>query len=150
MAAIPSFGSSLKMGPTTSGAYTAPSVAVGEVTSLNLDGLTAATIDVSNITSRFRQFIPGIIDSGTISCEVNLDADDTQQAAIIDLLDASASAPTPRSFLLEYGDANNKGAKFECVGIVTSMSFKGAVGEAVTASISIKLTGSINFVDVDA
>lgn len=149
MAAIPSFGSSLKMGTTTAGAYTAPSTAIGEVTSLNLDGLTAATIDVSNITSRFRQFIPGIIDSGTISCEVNLDADDEQQASIIDLLDASASTPTPKSFLLEYGDTNNKGAKFECVGIVTSMSFKGAVGEAVTASITIKLTGSVNFVDVD-
>lgn len=151
MAAIPSFGSSLKMGSVTAGgAYQLPTVAVGEVTSLNLDGLSASTIDVSNITSRFRQFIPGIIDSGTISCEVNLDADDANQAAMIDLLDASATSPSPKSFLLEYGDTNNKGAKFECVGIVTSMSFKGAVGEAVTASISIKLTGSINFVDVDA
>jgi len=149
MAAIPSFGSSLKMGATSSGSYTTPATAIGEVTALNLDGLTAATIDVSNITSRFRQFIPGIIDSGTISCEVNLDADDSQQAAIVDLLDSSASTPTPKSFLLEYGDSNNKGAKFECVGIVTSMSFKGAVGEAVTASITIKLTGSVNFVDVD-
>lgn len=149
MAAIPSFGSSLKMGATAAGVYTTPSISIGEVTSLNLDGLTAATIDVSNITSRFRQFIPGIIDSGTISCEVNLDADDPQQAAMIDLVDASATSPTPRSFLLEYGDTNNKGAKFECVGIVTSFSFKGAVGEAVTASITIKLTGSVNFVDVD-
>jgi len=149
MAAIPSFGSSLKMGPTTAGAYTAPTLAVGEVTSLNLDGLSAATIDVSTITDRFRKFIPGVIDSGTISCEMNLDADDGRQTAIIDLLDASATSPTPQSFLLEYGDTNNKGAKFECVGIVTSLSFKGAVGEAVTASMTIKLTGSVNFVDVD-
>jgi len=149
MAAIPSFGSSLKIGPTSSGAYLAPTAVVGEVTSLNLDGLSAATIDVTTITDRFRKFIPGIIDSGTINCEMNLDADDAQQTTIMDLLDASATSPTSKSFLLEYGDTNNKGAKIECVGIVTGLSFKGAVGEAVTASLTIKLTGSLAIVDVD-
>lgn len=153
MAAMSTFGSTLKMGATgAGGAYSAPTNPVGEVTSLNLDGLQLNTIDVTTISDRFRKFIPGIIDSGTITLEVNVDPDDTNgQAEIMNLLDVTAGSTVPvaKSFLLEYGDTTNKGAKFECVGIVTQASFKGAIDSALTASLTIKLTGSLNFVDVD-
>jgi len=152
MAAITTFGSTLKMGATgAGGVYAAATNAVGEIVSMNVDGLQASTIDITTITDRFRKFIPGVIDSGTISVEVNVDPDDAQQASIIDLLDATASstAPVAKSFLVEYGDTNNKGCKLECVGVVTGFSFKGAIDAALTASITIKLTGSLNFVDVD-
>lgn len=154
MPAMSTFGSTLKMGTTAAGgAYTAPTNSVGEVTSLNLDGLQLNTIDVTTISDRFRKFIPGIIDSGTITLEVNVDPDDTNgQAVIMDLLDVTANttAPVAKSFLLEYGAASgNPGCKFECVGIVTQASFKGAIDSALTASLTIKLTGSLNFVDVD-
>jgi hypothetical protein len=153
MAAMSTFGSTLKMGTTTAGAYTAPTNSIGEVTSLNLDGLQLNTIDVTTISDRFRKFIPGIIDSGTITLDVNVDPDDTNgQVIIMDLLDvtANSTAPVSKSFLLEYGAASgNPGCKFECVGIVTQASFKGAIDSALTASLTIKLTGSLNFVDVD-
>lgn len=151
MAAISTFGSTLKIGTTTSGAYTAPNTAVGEVTSMNLDGVKLNAIDVSGLTDRFRKFIPGMIDSGTISMEVNLDPDDAQQAAIIGLLDntAASTAPVAKSILVEFGSSNNKGATFSCVGIVTDFSVKGALDAAVTASIQIKVSGSVTFTDVD-
>lgn len=147
MPAFPSYGSSLKMGTATGGTYTAPTTAIGEVTSLNLDGLQVANIDVTNITDRFRKFIPGVVDSGSITCEVNVYTDDSQQLAIYQLLDVTTTTPTFKSFLLEYGDANNKGCKIAGVGIVTSVAFKGAVGEVVSATITIKMTGSLAITD---
>lgn len=151
MAAISTFGSTLKVGPTTSGAYTAPTLVVGEITSMNVDGIKLNAIDVSGLSDRFRKFIPGMIDSGSISLEVNLDPDDAQQGTIIDQLDVSAATtyPAAKSWLIQYGDATNLGANFECVGIVTDFSVKGGMDSALTATFTIKLTGSINFVDVD-
>jgi hypothetical protein len=152
MAAISTFGSTLKMGATSSGAYSGASLTtIGEVTALNLDGLQLNTIDVTTISDRFRKFIPGIIDSGTITIDVNVDPDDASQASIMGLLDvtASSTAPVSKSFLLEYGSTTNKGCTFQCVGIVTQASFKGAIDSALTASLTIKLTGSLLFTDVD-
>lgn len=152
MAAISTFGSTLKIGPTTSGAYTAPTTTVGEVTSMNLDGIKLNAIDVSGLTDRFRKFIPGMIDSGTISLEVNLDPDDTAQATkVINFLDntCATTAPVAQSVLVEFGSSTNKGATFSCVGIVTDFSVKGALDSSVTASIQIKVSGSVTFTDVD-
>lgn len=153
MAAFTSFGSTLKVGATNAGAYpgTDPTTAVGEILSMNLDGISLNTIDVTNMTDRFRKFVPGLIDSGTLSIEVNLDPDDAQQASTIDLLDASAgsTAPVSKAWLVEFGSSSNKGAQLKCVGILTNFSIRGSLDAAVTATFSIKLTGDVNFVDVD-
>lgn len=151
MAAFSSFGSTLKVGPATSGAYTAPTLAVGEILSLNVDGIKLNTIDITTLTDRFRKFTPGLIDSGSISLEVNLDPDDAQHNTIIDQLDVTAgtTAPTMLSWLVEFGSSSNKGATLAGVGIVTDFSIKGGLDSAVTASITVKWSGSVTFTDVD-
>ena len=151
MAAFTSFGSTLKVGALNAGAYQAPTLAVGEILSMNVDGMTLNPVEITTITDRFRKFTPGLIDSGSISLEVNLDPDDAQQATIIDQLDASAgtTAPVNLSWLVEFGSSTNKGATMSGIGMVTSMSVKGSLDAAVTASITIKWSGAVTFTDVD-
>jgi hypothetical protein len=151
MAAFTSFGSTLKVGATVAGAYQAPSTAVGEILSMNVDGMTLNPVETTTITDRFRKFTPGLIDSGSISLEVNLDPDDAQQGAIIDQLDVSANtvAPVLLSWLVEFGSTANKGATMSGIGMVTSFSVKASLDAAVTASVTIKWSGAVTFTDVD-
>jgi len=152
MAAFTSFGSTLKVGPTTSGAYQAPTNTVGEILSMNVDGISLTAVDVTNITNRHRVFVPGLIDSGNITLEVNLDPDDTNgQSVIVDQLDntAASTAPVALSFLVEFGSSANKGATMSGIGIVTQYSARASLDAAVTASITIKWSGAITFTDVD-
>jgi hypothetical protein len=151
MAAFTSFGTTLKVGPIASGVYSAPSAAVGEILSLNLDGLKLNTIDVSNLGNQFRTYAAGLIDSGTVSLEVNLDPDDAQQVTVLGQLDVTAATTRPvlKSWLITFGTTGNAGATFAFIGFVTDFSVKGAMDSAVTASISIKISGSVAFTDVD-
>jgi len=153
MAAFTSFGSTLKVGATagTPPAYTLPSASVGEILSLNLDGLKLNTIDVSNLGNQFRTYAAGLIDSGTVSLEVNLDPDDAQQVTVLGQLDVTAATTRPalKSWLITFGTTGNAGATFAFIGFVTDFSVKGAMDSAVTASISIKISGSVTFTDVD-
>jgi hypothetical protein len=159
MAAFTSFGTTLKVGATagTPPAYTLPSASVGEILSLNLDGLKLNTIDVSNLGNQFRTYAAGLIDSGTVSLEVNLDPDDAQQVTVLGQLDVTAATTRPvlKSWLITFGNgltsggATNPGCTFSFIGFVTDFSVKGAIDSAVTASISIKISGSVTFTDQD-
>jgi len=152
MAAFTSFGTTLKVGPIASGAYSSASLAtVGEILSVNLDGLKLNTIDVSNLGNQFRTYAAGLIDSGTVSLEVNLDPDDAQQVTVLGQLDVTAATTRPvlKSWLITFGTTGNPGATFAFIGFVTDFSVKGAMDSAVTASISIKISGSVAFTDVD-
>jgi hypothetical protein len=157
MAAFTSFGTTLKVGALASGAYTAPSTAVGEILSLNLDGIKLNTIDVSNLGNQFRTYAAGLIDSGTVSLEINLDPDDAQQLTVVQQLDNTAATTRPalKSWLITFGNgttasgATNPGCTFSFIGFVTDFSAKGSMDSAVTASISIKISGSVTFTDQD-
>jgi hypothetical protein len=154
MAAFTSFGTTLKVGVATGGAYSAPSAAVGEILSLNLDGIKLNTIDVSNLGNQFRTYAAGLIDSGTVSLEINLDPDDAQQLSVVQQLDNTAATTRPalKSWLITFGNGaggTNPGATFSFVGFVTDYSVKGAMDSAVTASISVKISGSVTFTDQD-
>lgn len=153
MPAIASWGTTLKYGTAGTGCtYTGtPSTTVGNVTSLNVDGISLTMIDVTTLTDRFRKFVGGLVDSGSLSLEVNLDTDSgANQQTLIDDLDASLTgANTCRSFLLEFGEAtNNKGSTIQCAGYVQQFSIRGGLDSAVTASMTIKLNGSVAIADV--
>ena len=154
MAAFTSFGTTLKVGVATGGAYSAPSAAVGEILSLNLDGIKLNTIDVSNLGNQFRTYAAGLIDSGTVSLEINLDPDDAQQLSVVQQLDNTAATTrlALKSWLITFGNGiggTNPGATFSFIGFVTDYSVKGAMDSAVTASISVKISGSVTFTDQD-
>jgi hypothetical protein len=153
MPAIASWGTTLKTGSAGAGCtYTGtPTTVIGNVLSLNVDGIALTMIDVTTLSDRFRKFVGGLVDSGTLSLEVNLDTDSTSnQTTFIDDLDASLTAAnTCRSFLLEFGEAtNNKGTTVQCAGYVTQFSARAGLDASVTASFTIKLNGSVAIADV--
>ena len=61
---------------------------------------------------------------------------------------AAATRPALKSWLITFGNANNPGATFSFIGFVTDFSVKGAMDSAVTASISVKISGSVTFTNV--
>lgn len=140
MAAISGFGTTISIGGNV----------LGEVTSLSADGMKLTAIDVTNLTQRHRVFVPGIIDSGSISVECNYDdANGAAQAALMDQLDASASstAPTAQAIVFTCGSATNKGFSLTGNAIVTDYSSRIGVDAAVTCSFTLKWTGAVTFAD---
>lgn len=128
--AVPTFGTTVSIGG-----------AVADVISVNLDGMKLNTIDVTTLADRHRKFVAGLIDSGTISMEVNILS---SHSSMWDQLDntASTTAPTALAFTLTFGPSGNTiSATGNC--FVTDFSMKGGLDSALTASFTMKITGAV-------
>ena len=137
MASTISYNSTIKLGVATSGAYVAPTVALGEVTSISFDGVAQSTIEITQLSDAVKKFTAGLLDPGSISLEVNLDQDDATQA----LLFAASTDRTLRSYLISFG-ASGGGMTVSGLGIVTGFSVKAGLDAVLTASFTIKCTAA--------
>ena len=137
MASTISYNSTIKLGVATGGAYTAPTVALGEVTSISFDGVAQSTIEITQLSDAVKKFTAGLLDPGSISLEVNLDQDDATQA----LLFAASTDRTLRSYLISFG-ASGGGMTVSGLGIVTGFSVKAGLDAVLTASFTIKCTAA--------
>lgn len=129
-AAVPTFGTTVSIG-----------AAVAEVLSVNLDGLKLNTIDVTTLADRHRKFVAGLIDSGSISLEVNILS---AHSALWDQLDntAASTAPSAQAFTLSFGPSGSViTASGNC--FVTDFSMKSGLDSALTASFTMKITGAV-------
>jgi len=138
MASTISYNSTIKLGVATSGAYVAPTVALGEVTSISFDGVAQSTIEITQLSDAVKKFTAGLLDPGSISLEVNLDQDDATQA----LLFAASTDRTLRSYLISFGVASSGGMTVSGLGIVTGFSVKAGLDAVLTASFTIKCTAA--------
>ncbi len=130
-AAVPTFGTTITFNAS----------AVAEVLSLNIDGLKLNTIDVTTLADRHRKFVAGLIDSGTISMEVNILS---AHSALWDQLDntAATTAPSAQTFSLSFGPSGSViTASGSC--FVTDFSMKSGLDSALTASFTMKITGAV-------
>ena len=128
----------IKLGVATAGAYVAPTVALGEVTSISFDGVAQSTIEITQLSDAVKKFTAGLLDPGSISLEVNLDQDDATQA----LLFAASTDRTLRSYLISFGVASSGGMTVSGLGIVTGFSVKAGLDAVLTASFTIKCTAA--------
>ena len=131
-AGVPTFGTTVSIG-----------AAIAEVLSVNLDGMKLNTIDVTTLADRHRKFVAGLIDSGTISMEVNVLS---AHSALWDSLDDTAAAaltpPTTKAFTLTFGaTGTTHTATGNC--FVTDYSVKAGLDGALTASFTMKITGAV-------
>lgn len=138
MASTISYNSTIKLGVATGGAYVAPTVALGEVTSISFDGVAQSTIEITQLSDAVKKFTAGILDPGSISLEVNLDQDDATQA----LLFTASTDRTLRSYLISFGVASSGGMTVSGLGIVTGFSVKAGLDAVLTASFTIKCTAA--------
>lgn len=101
-----------------------------------LDGQ-KSEIDVSNLQSAAKEFIPGLEDFGQFTVEVDVDNTDAGQLA----LRANKSSNTRTYFNLTL--PNGKKRVFQ--GFVKQFSEQGGVDQVVKGSAVVRITGAVNF-----
>jgi len=115
--------------------------AIGQVLSVSGPSVTAATIDVTDISGTSKTFIAGMIDGGEISLEVSYDPDTEDGNRHTDLTTDMLTGATGTGWQIEWSD----GSKVSAGGIVTSFSASASIDDKVTASFTIKVTGAVTF-----
>lgn len=131
----------LKLGVTQTVATPMVYSYVKEVTSLNGPTQTKETIDTTSMdtTDGYRTFIAGFKDGGEISGEANFTSESFQ-----DMQDLFADSDAGY-FIIEL--PNDEGTHITFTGLVTANQMSASVGEKMSASFTIKLSGGITIVD---
>jgi predicted secreted protein len=108
-------------------------VLVAEVTSITWPGYSRDAIDATNMNSedQFREYIPGLMDAGEVTIEMNYVPNHAD--AIIAALTASAVG--------QYKIAAANGANVVFTAIVTAYQPQAPVDDKMTASATFKITG---------
>ena len=113
---------------------------IGNIISMTGPNQTRDAIDISTMdsTSKFREFIPGMIDAGEITFEINYDAVDAQTA---EDLDTALSDATPETWTIVFAGVAATYGQWACSGFVTALSFGNSFDDKITQSVTIKFTG---------
>ena len=125
------FGTLLRYVPVTGAAVT-----IGEVTGFGAPDVSGDTIEMTShqSTSRYREFIQGMLDGGEVTIVCNAVPADTGQAAVL----AHFSAGTVLLMELAFPDASAWAFSALCTGVqtVTSADFEGKLEFAATFKVS--------------
>lgn len=97
---------------------------------------TVTEVDVSNLQSQAKEFLPGLEDFGGLTCTVDLDPTDVGQIACM----TAKSAQTVTYFLLTYPSASVKRA-FK--GFVKKFGEQGQVDGALKSACEFRATGRV-------
>ena len=130
-AGIHGHGATLSIGGTT----------VANITSISGPEIARDSIDISTMDSptKHREFIPGMIDSGEITAELNYDG--TTVAALLKAqTTASASAIV---VTIPDGDGTTNKSTYTGTGFITSLGHAIPFDDKVTQSVGIKLTSRL-------
>jgi predicted secreted protein len=129
-------GSSLSIGGTT----------VGNIMSVSGPSEARDPIEISTMDSatKFREFIPGMLDAGEITMEINYDGADGGTANDLDTMLRATN--TNYSVVVTFDDTST----FTSVGFVTALGHAIPYDDKISQSVSVKLTGVPTFTDVAA
>jgi hypothetical protein len=113
---------------------------IAEILTISGPNISAEEIEVTNLDSPndFKEYISGLKDGGTIDLEVNW-IKGTQQVALRDAI----AAGTKDNYELTFPTSPVTTAVF--LGLPLSMGFSADPASQVTASISIRIDGVINW-----
>ena len=130
--AISSTGSTFSTG-------TAAGEIIGEITSISFSGITAAEIDVTNLSSSAKSYVLGTSDGGTVEVSCNTTA---AQPSLPTAGDAS-----PTSFVVRFGPqgaaAPNQSVLATFTGYIVNTSFEASVDSQVITTYTIQITGAV-------
>lgn len=116
--------------------------AVGNIMSISGPDQSRDPIDISTMESsnKFREFIPGMIDAGELTMELNFDG-----TTVSSVLDGQLTA-TASSIVVTFSDADT--ATFTCNGFITALGHAIPMDDKVTQSVTIKFTGEPTYATV--
>lgn len=116
------------------------SIAIGDVLSISTPSVSVATIDTTGIADVFRTFLGGTIDSGEMSVEIMYDPNSTAGTVLEAEWESTASAaPTAKECVITFSDSSAYTFSAVLIGFSSSI----ALDDKVTASVSLKVSGSI-------
>lgn len=122
---------------TSGGTFTpATWIKVGDVKAINPSGSTSTTIDVSDLDSDAMEFLTGLIDNGTFSCDINVVESDVGQAAILADHKASLSSVYKVETPLKTRTFNASCTKFPTIPTI-------AVNGVQVGSMEFKISGAV-------
>lgn len=107
---------------------------VAEVTSITPPGFSRDSVDVTHMqsTDRFREFIPGLIDAGEVSCELNYVVNSATTLLLMEKIEAAAG----NMQIVWPG-----GSIMAFTGFLTNLEPEAPIDDKQAASVTIKVTG---------
>jgi len=135
--AISGVGAKLQLGD---GASPQVYTAIGEVLNISGPELSAEQIEVTSLdsTGGYKEYIPGLLDGGTVSIEFNYADGDTQQETLRTRVSTTNQAAA--AYRIVIPDSPHSYVAFN--GIVESYSMSIESGSAITVSVGIKISGA--------
>jgi len=115
---------------------------IGNIISVSGPDQSRDSIDISTMdsTNKWREFIPGMIDAGEVTFDVNYDGSAAGNANVLSgALDDAAEVWT-----ITFPDTST----WACSGFVTGLGHAIPFDDKITQSVSIKFSGSPTYTDV--
>jgi len=136
--------------------------AIGNISSITGPNQTRDAIEKSTMdsTSKFREFIPGMLDAGEITFDVNYDGSDGGDAVFLGGTNATTglmkSSSTSVMYTVAFYDGTDTTAVaniyshsyFQCKGLMTALGHAIPFDDKITQSVTIKLTGVSTYNDI--
>ena len=120
---------------------------LGQITRVSAGPRTRDALDISSMgsTNKAREFIPGMIDNGEMTIDINYEGDSTNSPKLLDPL-MTATAYTWKVELNDAGTTNK--SSFACDGFLTSLLVAEIpFDDKVTATCTVKLTGESTYTE---
>ena len=116
---------------------------IGQISSISGPGASAEKIDVTALSDTSKAYLRGIVDGGDMTFDIFYDAEQTGAAAPYhDTLTAAMLSGTVQACVITFSDGANTCA-FSAY--VTGFDIAQGVDEALTASVTLGITGAITY-----
>jgi predicted secreted protein len=117
---------------------------IGNITTIGGPSQARDPIEISTMdsTTKFREFIPGMLDAGEITCDINYDGAASGTGNNLNTLYLSTA--TDLEWVITFADTSS----YHCVGFITALGHAIPFDDKVTQSVSVKLSGVPTFTDV--
>jgi len=121
---------------------------IGNIISISGPNHTRDSIDISTMdsTAKFREFIPGMLDAGEVTFELNYDGTAAGTANDLQLLKTNSA----QYWHITFPDHTTEASKSDiyCRGFITALGHAIPFDDKVTQSVTVKLSGVPVFTDV--
>jgi predicted secreted protein len=122
---------------------------VGNIISIGGPSQARDPIDISTVdsASKFREFVPGMLDAGEVTMEINYDGTAAGTADKLNTL-KTATAMTWTVTIDDAATTAQTNSSWACAGFVTALGHAIPFDDKVTQSVTIKCTGLPTYLDI--
>ena len=134
---IRSYGTLIQLQSPDTGEY----LNIGGISGFNGPNITRSEIDVTDFCSTAKEYILDLKDNGTFSADMFFCPSNPSQRFLIAGLDSDEAY----GFRVVLPDDGTGNTSFDFMGLVQGFPITGAMGAAITANLSLRITGDITW-----